>query len=237
MKRYRANKTKLIQLIDDRMCVRDMKKLWTTNVGSHVWNMNRPDSDIDLFTAYIVPTTDILSGKNRGHGSHNYQCEGEDHVSHEIGKIVHELIKGNVNFLVGTLSDIILYQQNNYLQRLVKLVNEHGQTKACTHSIRGLATHNYRKYIENCNTDKKELLITKKCNTINRMLLFGINVLEGNSFKFTPVSDQTPADVKEMLDRFDDVVLNSSIPEKTNAEPFQDYLLEVRLNELRGLIV
>lgn len=213
-----------------------MKKLWTTNVGSHVWKMNRPESDIDLFTAYIVPTTDILSGKNRGHGSHNYQCEDEDHVSHEIGKIINELIKGNINFLVGTLSNLVLYQKDDYLINLVKLLNEHGQTKACTHSIRGLAIHNYHKYIINCNTDKKESLITKKCNTVNRVLLFGINVLEENGFIFTPVVDQTPNDVKNMIDRFDDAVLKSSIPDKTNAKPFQDYLLEVRLNELNGIL-
>ena len=39
-----------------------MNKLWTTCVGSHLWKMNRPDSDIDLFDVYAVPTADILSG-------------------------------------------------------------------------------------------------------------------------------------------------------------------------------
>lgn len=213
-----------------------MNKLWTTNVGSHAWKMNRPDSDIDLFTACVVPTVDILSGRNRGHGSHNFQSEDEDHVSHEIGKIVNELIKGNINFLVGTLSNLIIYQQNDYLTELRQILEEHGQTKACTHSIKGLAVHNYRKYIVNCNTDKKDQLLTKKCNMINRTLLFGINVLEGSGFIFTSIKNQTPHDVKELIDYFDDAIINSPLPETTDKKPFQDWLLRVRLKELEGNI-
>lgn len=212
----------------------EMNKLWTTNVGSHVWQMNHPYSDVDLFTAYVVPTIEILSGKNHGGGSHNSQRENVDHVSHEIEKIINELIKGNINFLVGTLSNIVLYQRDNYLKSLVCLLNEYGQTKACTHSIRGLAVHNYNKYIINCNTGKKEAKVTKKCNTINRTLLFGINILEENGFVFTPVINQTSTDVKNMLERFDNAVLKSTIPNKTNPSPFQEYLLKIRLDELNG---
>jgi len=196
--------------------------------------MNHKDSDIDLFTAYIVPTIDILSGENIGNGSHNQQSTELDIVSHEIGKIINELIKGNINFLVGTLSTTILCQRKHYLDDLKQLLNEYGQTKSCKNSIRGLAFSNYKKYIINCNSDKKEQLITKKCNTINRTLLFGINVLNGNGFKFMPTFNQTPEDVTEMLDLFDKTVIKSKIPEKTNPKPFRDFLSTLRIKELNG---
>src|SRR5574341_1477687 len=170
-----------------------MKTLWISNVGSHAWLMNRPDSDIDIFTAFIVPSRDILSGRNHGGGSH---CSGSsgagdvDKVSHEIGKIVDELIKGNINFLVGTLSPILISQHKDCLRSLKNILIEHGQTKACIHSIRGLAVHNYRKFITGSDT-ARDYPLTKKCNTINRVLLFGINLLNGNGYEFKPVTNQT----------------------------------------------
>ena len=73
-----------------------MNKLWTTCVGSHVWKMNRPDSDIDLFEVYAVPTADILSGditsgKTLGCGSQN-RVGNCDIVVHDIGKVVDMVI-------------------------------------------------------------------------------------------------------------------------------------------------
>jgi predicted nucleotidyltransferase len=216
----------------------DIKTLWVTNIGSHAWLMNRPDSDIDLFTAYIIPSRDLLSGKNHGYGSH---CSGGsgageiDKVSHEIGKIVDELIKGNINFLVGTLSPLILSQHKDCLISLRNIVVEYGQTKACTHSIRGLAFHNYRKYVIGSDT-AREYPLTKKCNTINRVLLFGINLLNGNGFEFKPVQNQTPDDVKNLLGEFDKTVLTSKIPETTDPDPFRAYLFDLRMRELTGTL-
>lgn len=215
-----------------------MKTLWVTNIGSHAWLMNRPDSDIDIFTAYIVPSKDILSGKNHGYGSH---CSGgsgageEDKVSHEIGKIIDELIKGNINFLVGTLSPIIISQHKDCLTALRDIVNEHGQTKACVNSIRGLAVHNYKKFIIGSDTARDYPLI-KKCNTINRVLLFGINLLNGNDFEFKPVKDQTLEDVKKLLEEFDKTVAESKLSEKTDPEPFRNYLFDIRMRELNGTL-
>lgn len=215
------------------------KLLWTTNIGSHAWLMNRPDSDIDLFTAYIIPTKDLLRGKNRGFGSHCSGSSGkgeEDKVSHEIGKIVDELIKGNINFLVGTLSPFVISRHEiDCLTELKNILIEHGQTKVCTHSIRGLAVHNYRKYIIGSDT-ARDYPLTKKCNTINRVLLFGINLLNGNGFEFKPVQNQTPEDVKVLLEEFDKVVIASKLPDKTNPEPFRDYLFKIRMMELGGVL-
>ena len=207
-------------------------------MGSHVWQMNRPDSDIDIFTSYVVPSKDILSGVNRGYGSHasGGLCVGEmDTVSHEIGKIVEQLIKGNINFLIGTLSPLVMFERDDYLRSLKSIIYEYGETKACTHSIRGLAVHNYKKYIIGSDT-ARDYPITKKCNLINRTLLFGINLMNGNGFEFNPVTRQTPEDVKNLLEEFDKAVIASDLHDKTNSEPFQEYLLGVRLAELDGTL-
>ena len=207
-------------------------------MGSHVWQMNRPDSDIDIFTSYVVPSKDILSGVNRGYGSHasGGLCVGEmDTVSHEIGKIVEQLIKGNINFLIGTLSPLVIFERDDYLSSLKSIIYEHVQTKACTHSIRGLAVHNYKKYIIGSDT-ARDYPLTKKCNLINRTLLFGINLMNTNGFEFKPVTRQTPEDVKNLLEEFDKSVIASDLPDKTNPEPFREYLLGVRLAELDGTL-
>lgn len=210
-------------------------KLFTTTCGSHAWKMNTETSDIDLFTVYIVPSKSILDGTNHGHNSHFSTSDIEDNVSHEIGKVINELIKGNINFLVGVLSPIINYQYKSYLDDLKELVIFNCQTKACANSIRGLAIHNYKKYIIGSDT-AKEYDITKKCNSINRNLLFGMNALSGNGFKFIPVKHQTPEDVKFMLSEFDKSLINSTLSEKTNSESFRKYLLDIRLNELNGVL-
>lgn len=208
-------------------------KLFTTTCGSHVWKMNTETSDIDLFTVYIVPSKSILDGTNHGHNSHFSTSDTEDNVSHEIGKVIAELIKGNINFLVGILSPIVTYQYKSYLDDLKELIISNCQTKACVNSIRGLAIHNYKKYIIGSDT-AKEYDITKKCNNINRNLLFGMNVLCSDGFKFVPLLHQTPEDVKFMLSEFDKCVINSKLPEKTNPELFRKYLLDIRLKELNG---
>jgi len=209
-----------------------MQNLWITNIGSHVWLMNRPDSDVDIFTAYVVPSEDILSGRNKGYGSHH--SNGDiDRVSHEIGKIVEQLIKGNINFLIGTLSPLVMFEHDDCLTMLKDIVLEYGQTKSCVHSIRGLSVHNYRKYVIGSDT-AREYPITKKCNLISRTLLFGINLLNGNGFEFKPVTKQTPEDVKFLLDEFDKSVVASELPDKTDPEPFREYLLAIRMRELNG---
>lgn len=214
------------------------KIIWTTNIGSHAWHMNHADSDIDVFDAYIVPTKDILSGKNNGGGSHFHEKDENDNIdkhTHEIGKIIDELIKGNINFLIGTLSPIVLFEEKNYLKDIRQLVINHCQTKSCTHSIKGLAISNYKKYIIGSDT-ARDYPLTKKCNMIVRTLMFGINILRGNGFKLNAINNQTPEYVKQMLIIFDEAFINSKIPDKTDPEPFRNYLYELRLKELNNEI-
>lgn len=212
-----------------------MNVLWDTVVGSHVWSMDTPDSDTDRFEVFLVPTKSILSGENHGGSSHFHSGDLFDRTAHEIGKVIDELIKGNFNFLTGVLSPIVVWQYRDYLTQLRDLVVMHAQTKSCRHSIRGFAIHHRKKYILSGSITDDQLL-TKKCNMINRTLLFGINVLIGNGFEFTPVRQQTPDDVDKMIDEFDKAVTKSIIPEKTDPKPFREYLYAIRVKELKGML-
>ena len=194
---------------------------------------------IDLFDVYAVPTADILSidvtrGSNLGCGTWN-TTGNVDTCTQEIGKVVHMIIKGNVNYLVGVMSDIVVYQNDDFLDVLRKDVVEHGQTKACVPSIRGLAEHNYRKYIVGSDT-ARDYDIEKKCGVINRTLLFGINILEGNGFHFIEAVDKTPASVRRMMSEFEEAVELSDLPEKTDPSVFRNYLLAVRLYDIKELL-
>lgn len=62
----------------------DTRTLWQTEVGSKMWRMERPDSDTDIFEAYVVPTRDILRGIAR-QNSHFNQKDNVDTARHEIG--------------------------------------------------------------------------------------------------------------------------------------------------------
>jgi len=210
-----------------------MKTLFTTNVGSHAWSMNNKDSDIDVFSVKIASTKHILEGTEFSRSSHTGNAgSGQiDEVTHEIGKVIDELIKGNINFLIGTMSPIVLYQKDDYLHTLKQLIINYCQTKACVHSIKGLAVHNYKKYIVGSDT-AREYSIPKKCNMINRTLLFGIHIMNGNGFVFAPVTRQTPQDVINMTQQFDEAVKKSSIPEETSPMPFRNFLFQLRKKEL-----
>jgi predicted nucleotidyltransferase len=209
------------------------KKLWTTVVGSHVWDMNRPDSDIDEFTVYIVPTTEILSGTNRGGGSHFTSYEEKDEHRHEIGHVIDHLLTGNINYLIGVMSPITTYQRVNHRERLRSIMLEYGQSKSSYHSIKGLAISNYRKYVIGHDT-AREYPLEKKCNLICRSLMFGINLLNGNGFQFNPVKKQNEYDVKAKLRLLDIAYKGSKLPDHVDSEPFRNYLLNLRLRELKG---
>lgn len=64
----------------------NMKTLFRTNIGSHLWGMELPYSDIDIFEVYIAPKEDILIGKADLKSKH-IQEGGFDIARHEIGKV------------------------------------------------------------------------------------------------------------------------------------------------------
>jgi hypothetical protein len=207
-----------------------MKTLFITNCGSHMWKMERPDSDMDLFKAYIAPTYEILSGI--GHqNSHFSQVDEVDTASHEIGVVISQLIKGNVNFIWGVHSPVVIEDKDNALAQLRELTK--APASNCYNSIRGLAYHNYSKYI----VDRKESVEVwqKRMNIICRTLQFGIGILRGYGYHFEPFWAGTPTRIIDLMDELDAAKAGTTLPPTPAWEQdARKWLFEQRIKELES---
>jgi predicted nucleotidyltransferase len=209
--------------------------LFVTNVGSHMWKMERPDSDIDLFKAYMAPTKDILTGTAKLKS----RCliEGEtDYQIHEIGTVVHSLLAGNINYVWGTMSPIIMPAGNaewaGWFHRLRGLVKA-GISKNVYHSINGLANHNYKKYIASAKVG--DALLAKKCNMIVRTIKLGINILDNRKFEFGSTANNTPETVLAAIKELEEAYKASKLPEESEIRNnFLEFLYEIRMSEIEN---
>jgi predicted nucleotidyltransferase len=207
-----------------------MKTLFETIVGSHAWNMQRPDSDIDIFQAYQVPTKDILSGILR-QNSHFTAGEDKDESRHEIGVVIEQLLKGNFNFVVGVCSPIVNEDKYGYLKDLREIVVSN-LSKNIYHSIRGLAIHNYKKYFNPTNDIIRQEILQKKANLIVRSLLLGEAILTFEEVCFHKIKDQTEEDIQYWMKALDEAYEDSKLPELPDPTKFRDYLYKLRIQEL-----
>lgn len=201
-----------------------MNILFVTKIGSHVWGMNTKKSDTDLFQVYVVPTKDILRGKanTKSKFIHGYNT---DLAVHEVGTVVEQLLKGNLNFIIGVMSPLIVKTSKEH-QELREIVSRN-LAKNCYHSIRGMAMHNYKKYVES-GKDRSE----ERCNKILRVLKFGVELLETGKIKFKSITSGTPNAILGWLNALDGAYNSSSLPEKPNEEEYREWLLKVRLKYL-----
>ena len=141
--------------------------LFKTIVGSKMWGQHRSDSDIDLFECYVFDSRSFLLG-NTHDGGHSSKKGNEDKDSFEIGHVVRQLQKGNVNFLWGVMSPKVQMANIDIepnLWDLRKIVREN-LSRATTYSIRGFVIHNLKHWFGL----KIKLLIQSK-NTIEVILL------------------------------------------------------------------
>ena len=118
-----------------------MKTLFISCVGSHMWGMQSQESDIDLVMIYIAPTRAILRGERisptvrqqiTARGGEIY-----DTLGWEIGHLINQLIKGNVNAIWYVTSPLVI-KPSSIQEELSALV----QANLCRqtyHSIKGMA--------------------------------------------------------------------------------------------------
>ena len=115
--------------------------LFTTEIGSTIWQMRHPKSDTDLFRVYVASTEEILKGTPNTKSKFT-QEDNTDIALHEIGKVVEQLLKGNFNFLVGVMSpltvSVIRQPLKRFYLKLEDIVKEN-VSKNWYHSIHGLA--------------------------------------------------------------------------------------------------
>jgi len=149
-----------------------------------MWNMQHNESDIDLFTCYIYPNYELLTGQKRPDSFHNVDEKGWElffgkmrvgNAGHEIGKVISQLLKSNVNFLWGVMSPIdfglrSFDSRHDSCPLLIELreIVKANLCKQVFHSINGLAVHNYQKYfVYKSILSEKERL--KKARIIKQM--------------------------------------------------------------------
>ena len=207
--------------------------LWETVVGSHIWGMDHPGSDTDVFRVYLAPSRDFLTGMARRHErgrQHTDEDTRTDVASCELGHVVAQLLKGNVNHVWGVLSPIVL--ATGAAHERLKELTERNLSKATFGSVNGLARHNLRRF--ELERQLPEWKARKKANLIARTLRFGITLLREGRIEFEAVEVGCWQDCYGLLDELAEALTASPLPDKVDAAPFREFLLEVRLGELHG---
>ncbi len=208
--------------------------LFETEVGSQMWGMARPDSDHDYFRCYVTPTDGILDGSVEAGGAHFFHSETEDRQSHEVGRWVNELIRGNVNYMEGLFSPLVVSQRGDWLRDLKDLVFNH-PSKAPFNSILGMANGNIHKYVAN---GKDPSL--KRMNGVARTLQFGILYLRTGQISFDPPPDPEHMTLARLQDLRAELVLArdaSPHPDHFVAAPLlRRMLLRIRALQWEGTL-
>jgi predicted nucleotidyltransferase len=208
-----------------------METLFETVVGSHAWHMNHEASDIDIFRCVLADTRNVLLGKEESN-SFDQTIPNLDIQTSELRTVISQLIISNFNYLVAIHTPVVLFQNEESLTRLRELSKE-AISKQAYDSIHGLATQNYKKYIESKKDDSP-----KRCNVVARGIVFGIRLLEKQQLFFMPMVDATPEKIVSLMKDLDTAKENSSLPEKCSDRvktKFNDYLLDMRLKALERI--
>lgn len=90
-----------------------VKVLFLTITGSHMWNLNTPDADLDIRGVYIKPTEQILSiypGRDTIE-SCGIMDKDIDIQLYEIEKTFHMLLNNNGNTIEMLMSPTTFYQE------------------------------------------------------------------------------------------------------------------------------
>jgi len=110
------------------------------------------------------------------------------------------------------------------LRRLAAL----NYSKRAYHSIKGLAEHNYEKYIVNERDDS-----VKRCNTIARTILMGCKLLREGIIEYISITGTSPKDIPKFIDELDLALKESTLPDAPQHEnEIRDFLIDVRLSSL-----
>lgn len=230
--------------------------LFRTIVGSHMWGQHHSESDTDKFECYIFDTRSFMLG-NTHNRCKDIKGDNEETTSCEIGHIIEQLLKGNVNFLWGVMSpkwDLVATNIDPTFFDLRRVVGEN-LSKATMHSIRGFVIHNLKHwfglivdkavsvegkicyYIKK----KKEPRLTpedkrywKILNTCARTLGFGIILLRDEVLDFEQLQGAiSTGEIILLLNELERVYKESTLREKPDPQPFESFLLHTRFNDLK----
>jgi predicted nucleotidyltransferase len=201
-----------------------MKTLFKTVVGAHIWHMEHEGSDTDIFECYQTPTIDLLRGKGGIRSFFEpHQTGNRDIAQHELQTVVNQLLKGNLNFVLGVMSPIRECSSDTHIQ-LIDLFLKH-PPKNLYHSLRGMAIHNVKLYQDELDYR------TKKVNTILRILRLGIAYLTSGDLKFEPYYG-TRSEIDSNIKALDEAYKVSALEEKLPEDKLRNILYNARIKDL-----
>lgn len=198
--------------------------LWQANIGSHMWKMERPDSDVDLADVVIAHSDEVLLGTVKG--TKFIQNETEDHTTLEIGKLIDGLITGNVNYFWVVSSPIITHTCQSWQQQLYQILSAN-IAKNCYKSIHGLATHNIYHFLQHPDKLSHDLY-RKKLNIIGRTVMFGINILLYHKIMYQKTELTSKAELDQLVMQLEEAATKTTLPDKPDPQVFYAYLLKIR---------
>ena len=202
-----------------------MRTLFRTVIGAHIWHMEHEGSDTDVFECYQTPTIDLLRGKGGIKSFFEPKQEGNrDMARHELQAVINQLMKGNLNFVIGVMSPIV-ERSGPVHEELVNLFTQH-PPKNVYYSTKGMVVHNVKLYYKELDN------LPKKVNTILRAINFGINYLKTGEVKFEPYTG-VRQQIEGKLVELDEAYRTSTLEERLPEGMVRDILLRARLKDLK----
>ena len=209
-----------------------MKTLFISCVGSHMWGMQIQESDIDLVMIYIAPTRSLLRGERisptvrqqiTARGGEIY-----DTLGWEIGHLINQLIKGNINAIWYVTSPLII--KPSIIQEELSALVEANLCRKTYHSVKGMAQSQIKseeKPGENPRTTGKGY------RTAQRTINFGIKLLLEGKICFAPAL-RTPGaeEIMEKLQQLEEAYEASPLPDRPDEDAFREFLLRLRMDEM-----
>jgi predicted nucleotidyltransferase len=216
----------LEEIADNRM-----RTLFISCVGSHMWGMNSPESDIDLVMIYIAPTRSLLRGDKVPYTIRQQIAPKNgkiyDTLGWEIGHLINQLIKGNINAIWYVTSPLII-KPSRVQEELSALV----RTNLCRqtyHSIKGMAESQIKSEEK---PGAKPNIAGKGYRTALRTINFAIHLLSEGKICFAPVLHTPHKDeVMEKMQQLDESYASSLLPDRPDEDAFREFLLKLRMDE------
>lgn len=162
------------------------KVIYASVVGSHQYGWNDETSDIDVHGCYISPLMTVLSLEHSDVVI-SRKFDGEIEVNlFELEKELKLILDNNCNVYEHLSSPYRLITSPLHLELMV--LAKRALSKKIINSYMGLATHNYKKYIEPFIHKEPASIPAKKFLYVMRALMSGIYVLnkghiESNIYK------------------------------------------------------
>jgi len=198
-----------------------------------MWRMNDEESDVDLAEVYIVPTKSILRGERipitTGQQMNTRNGVIYDTLGWEIGHLISQLLKGNINAIWYATSPIVI-QPSTYQEELKSLV----VNDLCKNTYCSLAGMTESQIAEG---QKLKDSGGKGYRTALRTMNFGIELLSRGRLCYEPVR-YTP-DFEVIMDKkrqLMDAYESSILPDLPDKEIFREFLFRLRMDEMSGKI-